>query len=65
MLAYLCWLIHSDFFDEIEYHLLMPGHSHYCVDRDCFAPLGKAKTKIDCFNEHSFWSHFISKTFSF
>ena len=63
MLAYFSSLIKHGFFKQIDYILLPPGHSHYCVDRDCFAPLGKSKKLINCMTEDKFWNVFVPRSF--
>ena len=65
MLAYLSWLINCGYVKEIEYVLLPPGHSHYCMDRDCFIVVGKLKRLKNCFTEFAFWNTFVPVGFNF
>jgi hypothetical protein len=61
MLAFLMMLVHHGWFKEIEYHLLMPGHSHWVVDRDCFAPIGRIRFVLNCFSISAWWNFFLPK----
>ena len=57
--AFLLMLVHYGWYDTIEFHLMMPGHSHFCVDRDCFACIGKRKWKSNCPTMEAFWATFL------
>ena len=57
-------LVHHSWYDNIEFHFLMPGHSHYCVDRDCFSCIGKCKWKANCHTPSEFWETFLPSCFT-
>jgi hypothetical protein len=62
--AFLIMLIHYGWFSSVEFHLLMPGHSHYCVDRDCFACIGRKKWAANCPHPEHFWDKFLPSCFT-
>jgi hypothetical protein len=64
MFAFVSMLISLGWYTSVEYHLLMPGHSHYCVDRDCFSKIGKKKQRKNCMTEDDFWTTFLPSCFS-
>ena len=37
--AFFAFLVSIEWYKEVEWHSLQPGHSHYLADRDCFAPI--------------------------
>jgi hypothetical protein len=57
-------LVKKGWFKDIEYHLLIPGHSHWVVDRDCFSDLGKLKMRKACATMSEFWTSFVRTAYT-
>ena len=57
------YLVSIGWYQEIEYHLLIPGHSHWIVDRDCFSPIGRMCFTHNCYSMQHFWDDFIGHAF--
>ena len=63
MLAFCIMLVKMGWYESVELHFLMPGHSHFYVDRDCFAMIGKHKRKFNIMHPDAFWDTFVDKCF--
>ena len=62
--AFLMFIVHLGWYDCVEYYFLIPGHSHWIVDRDCFSHIGRARFFAACFCVLHFWNVFLPRAFS-
>jgi len=62
LFAFLLCLIHHKWFKEIQLIFLPVGHTHDCVDRDLFAPIGNRK-KLHNVETPARFPEFVQKCF--